>query len=116
MIVVFTGGDELEDNCSLNDHLNHSCPENLKEVLKMCGNRLVLFDNKTTDSMKKIEQLRELLFHVNMVVQKNSGKPYTNDLFEEVKKMELHNDSVEVNCLLGDLKQEVIELKEQLQK
>ncbi|KAM3375198.1 hypothetical protein P3S68_013912 [Capsicum galapagoense] len=116
MIVVFTGGDDLEDYCSLNDHLNHSCPENLKEALKMCGNRQVLFDNKTNDPMKKAEQLRELLFHVNMVVQKNGGKPYTNDLFEEVKKMKLHNDTVEVNSLLGDLKQEVTELKEQLQR
>ncbi|KAF3672980.1 Protein yippee-like [Capsicum annuum] len=116
MIVVFTGGDDLEDNCSLNDHLNHSCPENLKEALKMCGNRQVLFDNKTNDPMKKAEQLGELLFHVNMVVQKNGGKPYTNDLFEEVKKMKLHNDTVDVNSLLGDLKQEVTELKEQLQR
>ena len=30
MIVVFTGGDKLEDNDSLNDHLDHSCPEDLK--------------------------------------------------------------------------------------
>lgn len=51
----------------------------------MCGNRQVLFDNKTKDPMKKAEQLRELIFHVNMVVQTNGGKPYMNDLFEEVK-------------------------------
>ncbi|KAJ8560185.1 hypothetical protein K7X08_004243 [Anisodus acutangulus] len=112
MIVVFTGGDELEDN----DSIDCSCPDHLKEVLKMCGNRQVIFDNKTKDQMKKAEQLRELLFHVNMVVQKNGGKPYTNDVIEEVKKMKLHNDTLEVNSLLGDLKQEVTELKEQLQR
>ncbi|XP_059299454.1 immune-associated nucleotide-binding protein 9-like [Lycium ferocissimum] len=116
MIVVFTGGDELEDNDSLNGQLDRSCPENLKEVLKMCGNRQVLLDNKTKDPWKKAEQLRELLFHVNMVVQKNGGKPFKNDLFEEVKKMKLHNDTLEVNSSLGDLKQEVTELKEQLQR
>ncbi|KAK4375294.1 hypothetical protein RND71_005971 [Anisodus tanguticus] len=55
----------------------------------MCGNRQVIFDNKTKDQMKKAEQLRELLFHVNMVVQKNGGKPYTNDVIEEVKVTEL---------------------------
>uniref|UniRef100_M1DIR4 NTGP4 n=1 Tax=Solanum tuberosum TaxID=4113 RepID=M1DIR4_SOLTU len=60
MIVVYTGGDKLEDNDSLNDPLDHSCPEDLK-------------------------------------------------------KMKLRNDSVEVNSLLGDLKQGVTELKEQLQ-
>ncbi|KAH0749300.1 hypothetical protein KY290_028532 [Solanum tuberosum] len=116
MIVVYTGGDKLEDNDSLNDHLDHSCPDDLKEVLKMCGNRQVFFDNKTEDPAKKAEQLRELLFHVNMVVQTTGGKPYTSELFEEVKKMKLRNDSVEVNSLLGDLKQGVTELKEQLQR
>ncbi|KAH0660653.1 hypothetical protein KY285_029260 [Solanum tuberosum] len=116
MIVVYTGGDKLEDNDSLNNHLDHSCPEDLKEVLKMCGNRQVLFDNKTEDPAKKAEQLRELLFHVNMVVQTTGGKPYTSELFEEVKKMKLRNDSLEVNSLLGDLKQGVTELKEQLQR
>jgi len=76
----------------------------------------VLFDNKTEEPAKKAEQLREFLFHVNMVVQMTGGKPYTRELFEEVKKMKLHNDSLEVSSLLGDLKQEVAELKEQLQR
>ncbi|CAN4099959.1 unnamed protein product [Withania somnifera] len=69
-----------------------------QEVLKMCGNRQVLFDNKTKDPMKKAKQLREHLFHVNMA------------------KMKLHNDTLDVNSFLGDLKQEVTELKKQLQR
>ncbi|KAH0650204.1 hypothetical protein KY284_030116 [Solanum tuberosum] len=56
MIVVYTRGDKLEDNDSLNDHLDCSCREDLKEVLKMCGYRQVLFDNKTSDPVKKAEQ------------------------------------------------------------
>nr|XP_016505774.1 PREDICTED: protein AIG1-like [Nicotiana tabacum] len=116
MIVVFTGGDELEDNETLNDHLDSSCPEPLKEVLKLCENRHVLFDNETKNPMKKADQLRELLFHVNIVVQKTGGKPYTNNLFKEVKKMELHNDKLEANSSPGNIKQEVTELKEQLQR
>ncbi|KAH0716688.1 hypothetical protein KY290_012952 [Solanum tuberosum] len=47
IIVVYTRGDKLEDNDSLNHHLDCSCHEDLKEVLKMCGYRQVLFDNKT---------------------------------------------------------------------
>ncbi|KAK4722211.1 hypothetical protein R3W88_012444 [Solanum pinnatisectum] len=35
MIMVYTGGDKLEDNDSLNDHLDCSHPEDLKEALKM---------------------------------------------------------------------------------
>ncbi|XP_015168409.1 protein AIG1-like [Solanum tuberosum] len=61
MIVVFTGGDELEENdVVLVDYLDH-CPEPLKETLEKCGNRYVLFDNKTEDPVKKAEQLTNLI-------------------------------------------------------
>ncbi|KAK4719004.1 hypothetical protein R3W88_017342 [Solanum pinnatisectum] len=55
------------------------------EALKQCGNRQVLFDNKTHDPLKKADQLRNLLLHVNLVVEKNGGKPYTTYLFKELK-------------------------------
>lgn len=51
----------------------------------MCGNRYVLFDNKTKDELKKAEQLKELLSLVNAVVDNNGGKPYTDELFFELK-------------------------------
>ncbi|KAK6784252.1 hypothetical protein RDI58_017706 [Solanum bulbocastanum] len=47
MIVAYTGVEKLEDIDSLNDQLDCSHPEDLKEALKMCGYRQVLFDNKT---------------------------------------------------------------------
>ncbi|XP_015078519.1 immune-associated nucleotide-binding protein 9-like [Solanum pennellii] len=86
MIVVFTGGDELDEENDeiLVKYLNH-CPEPLKDTLEKCGNRHVLFDNKTEDPVKKAEQLRNLISQVNLVVEKNSGKPYTRDLFMELK-------------------------------
>ncbi|KAH0662578.1 hypothetical protein KY284_027509 [Solanum tuberosum] len=84
MIVVFTGGDELEDDETLDDYLG-CFPEPLKEALKQCGNRQVLFDNKTHDPLKKADQLRNFLLHVNLVVEKNGGKPYTTYLFKELK-------------------------------
>ncbi|KAG5601762.1 hypothetical protein H5410_033132 [Solanum commersonii] len=84
MIVVFTGGDELENDEALDDYLG-CFPEPLKEALKQCGNRQVLFDNKTHDPLKKADQLRNLLLHVNLVVEKNGGKPYTTYLFKELK-------------------------------
>lgn len=54
MIVVFTGGDKLEDNDSLNDHLDHSCPEDLKvksrsEIYCLMYLHHILW-NKLTDS------------------------------------------------------------------
>lgn len=51
----------------------------------MCGNRRVLFDNKTKDEFKKDKQLEQLLFLVNEVVKNNGGKPYTDEIFAELK-------------------------------
>lgn len=57
----------------------------LQEVLMMCGNRKVLFDNKTRDASKKAKQLRELLGLVNTVVERNCGKPYTDEIFSDLR-------------------------------
>uniref|UniRef100_M1DFW8 Fad NAD binding oxidoreductases n=1 Tax=Solanum tuberosum TaxID=4113 RepID=M1DFW8_SOLTU len=80
------------------------------QTLHMIG-CIVLFDNKTEEPAKKAEQLREFLFHVNMVVQMTGGKPYTRELFEEVKKMKLHNDSLE-----SEAESKIRELKDSLEK
>nr|XP_009803372.1 PREDICTED: protein AIG1-like [Nicotiana sylvestris] len=96
MIVVFTGGDELEDSGeTLDGYLGHDCPEPLKETLKLCDNRKVLFDNKTKDPTKKDDQLKELLSLVNLVLEKNDGVPYTNELFKELQAMK-------ISSLIGD--------------
>ncbi|XP_015168400.1 protein AIG1-like [Solanum tuberosum] len=102
MIVVFTGGDDLEDHdVTLDDYLGSDCPELLKETLAMCENRVVLFDNKTQNQIKRAEQLRELLFEVNLVVEENDGKPYTNNLFKKFK---------------ANVEQDIKELKDQMQR
>nr|KJB81186.1 hypothetical protein B456_013G135100 [Gossypium raimondii]KJB81187.1 hypothetical protein B456_013G135100 [Gossypium raimondii] len=86
MIVVFTGGDELEENEeTLEDYLGRECPQPLKDILGLCGNRLVLFDNKTKDETKRVKQVQDLLTLVNMVIEQNGGQPYTDELFAELK-------------------------------
>ncbi|KAF3684017.1 putative mads box protein [Capsicum annuum] len=85
MVVVFTGGDDLEDNdVTLDDYLTDR-PEPLQEILAMCQNRHVLFDNRSKDPIKKADQLKELLEQVSLVVEMNGGKPYTNDIFKKLK-------------------------------
>ncbi|KAK4352810.1 hypothetical protein RND71_028328 [Anisodus tanguticus] len=86
MNLVFTGGDDLEDNDeTLDDYFCRDCPEPLKNALTMCGNRRVLLDKETKDPLKKADQLEQLIFLVNVVVENNGGKPYTDDLFKELK-------------------------------
>ncbi|XAR57561.1 hypothetical protein NMG60_11025744 [Bertholletia excelsa] len=119
MIVVFTGGDELEENEeTLEDYLGRECPRPLKEILLLCENRMVLFDNKTMDEMKKAEQLRLLLSLVNKVIDQNGGQPYTDEIFVELKKgaMKLRNRTKEVNSLEGYTKSEISELTEQMHR
>lgn len=121
MIVIFTGGDDLEDNEeTLDDYLGRKCPEPLKEILVLCKNRLVLFDNKTKDEAKREEQVQQLLSLVNVVIAQNDGQPYTHDdeLFVELKKgaRKLHDQQVEVGSLKGYSEQKISELKEQMQR
>ncbi|CAD5314419.1 unnamed protein product [Arabidopsis thaliana] len=64
-IVVFTGGDDLEeDDRTLDDYLRENCPEFLRRVFRLCGGRKVLFNNITKDENKKAEQLKQLLAHL----------------------------------------------------
>ncbi|XP_051123541.1 immune-associated nucleotide-binding protein 9 isoform X2 [Andrographis paniculata] len=119
MIVVFTGGDDLEENDeTLDDYLGRDCPEPLKKTLQMCGNRCVLFDNKSKDELKRSVQRKELLLLVNDVVGYNDGKPYTDEIFLELKKgaVKLRDQTVEITSVQGYTKQEISELTEQFQK
>ncbi|XP_031123683.1 immune-associated nucleotide-binding protein 9-like [Ipomoea triloba] len=119
MIAVFTGGDDFDENEeTLDDYLGRDCPGPLKEVLKMCGNRKVLFDNKTTDASKKAKQLRELLVLVNMVVEQNNGIPYTDEIFSHLRDgaIRLRNETAEVESSKGYTKQDLSLLKDQMHK
>ncbi|KAI4332339.1 hypothetical protein L6164_017258 [Bauhinia variegata] len=119
MIVLFTGGDELEDNEeTLEDYLGRDCPEPLKEILSLCGNRRVLFDNKTKDERKRYEQVQQLLSLVNTVIEQNGGKPYTDELFTELKNgaIRLRDQQIQVDSLKGYSKREISMFKDQMQR
>ncbi|XP_031262832.1 immune-associated nucleotide-binding protein 9-like isoform X1 [Pistacia vera] len=118
MIVVFTGGDALEEyEETLEEYLGRECPDPLKNILALCENRRVLFDNKTKDETKRAKQVGELLSLVNRVIAQNGGQPYTDKIFAEVKEGAMeHHEQVEVDSLKGYSKREVAELKEQIER
>ncbi|CAN7105812.1 immune-associated nucleotide-binding protein 9 isoform X1 [Brassica rapa] len=118
MIIVFTGGDDLEDNDeTLEDYLGQECPEFLKEILELCDNRMVLFDNKTANKRKKAEQVQKLLSLVDSVARKNNGKPFTDELFHELQEeaIKLRDQKKEVESLKGYSKSEIFEFKKQIE-
>ncbi|KAM0035021.1 putative AIG1-type guanine nucleotide-binding (G) domain-containing protein [Helianthus debilis subsp. tardiflorus] len=85
MILVFTGGDLLEKDDETLQGFLHDCPEKLKEFLRLCENRCVLFDNKTEDQTKRSDQVEKLFSVVDIMSRKNDGKLYTIEMFTEWK-------------------------------
>lgn len=122
MIVLFTGGDDLEgddeDDLTLEEYLGRECPEPMQEILRLCKNRLVLFDNKTKDKAKKAEQVHKLLTLVNMVVEENLGMPFSDEFFTELKEgaVKLHDQNKQVESLKGYSKEEILGIKENIYK
>ncbi|KAL8057871.1 hypothetical protein ABFX02_04G211400 [Erythranthe guttata] len=117
MIVVFAGGDELEEcDETLDDYLSRDCHQHLKETLRMCGNRHALFDNRTKDEADKSAQLKQLLALVNAVVDKNGGKPHMNNQFVEVKKGATSEFFYDAPAVKVNSEEEKLKLKEELRE
>ncbi|CAI9115071.1 OLC1v1015905C1 [Oldenlandia corymbosa var. corymbosa] len=93
MIVTFTGGDELEEDQTLDDYLAYSCPPALKDLLEKCEERKLVFNNRAKDQVTKAEQRRQLLTLITNILVKNGGKPYTHELFNQLKNETAERDS-----------------------
>uniref|UniRef100_A0A8R7TJ33 AIG1-type G domain-containing protein n=1 Tax=Triticum urartu TaxID=4572 RepID=A0A8R7TJ33_TRIUA len=74
MILVFTHGDLVGEEISWKKKLSDSAPAYLQDMLNLCKNRVVLFNNKTSNKMKK------LLDAVDSVISSNDGYPFSNQI------------------------------------
>ncbi|URE41709.1 AIG1 family [Musa troglodytarum] len=102
MIVVFTGGDDLESHGqTLGDFIGHKKHRSLQKFLESCRHRIVLFNNKTKNETKRAEQVRQLLSLVDSVIASNGGKPFSDKLFDELKEgaLKLHRKETVVESL-----------------
>ncbi|CAE5959179.1 unnamed protein product [Arabidopsis arenosa] len=87
LIVVFTCGDMLKDRkMTLEDYLSNGCPEFLKKVLRLCGGRRVVFDNRTEDEEVKAKQVHELLVHVAAIESETGGNPFTDTMHRRIQE------------------------------
>lgn len=66
--------------CSLN--LNTIFPQ---EMLRVCGGRVLLFDNKPSEEMQQHKQIAELFDTVDSLIARNGGKPFSNHLFAQIQ-------------------------------
>uniref|UniRef100_A0A3B4HCL3 GTPase IMAP family member 7-like n=1 Tax=Pundamilia nyererei TaxID=303518 RepID=A0A3B4HCL3_9CICH len=82
MIVLFTHGDDLEDQeITVQQYVRESKTE-LRRVIQSCGNRLHVFNNKSKDK----QQVEELIKKIDDMVAGNAGTYYTNAMFREVEE------------------------------
>lgn len=83
-VVLFTRGDELEDD-GIESFLEHdSTPEPLKELLRVCGGRYCVFNNRAPQNRT---QVNALLATVRRMVEDVGGACYTNSVFLHAERV-----------------------------
>ncbi|KAJ0006222.1 hypothetical protein NQD34_013495, partial [Periophthalmus magnuspinnatus] len=87
-IVVFTYGDQLEPNQTIEDFVQPN--QALRNLVQKCGGRCHVVDNKhwnkpSEDKMRSNDfQVAKILSTVDSIVKANNNGYYTNDIFQKV--------------------------------
>ncbi|MGH0172138.1 UNVERIFIED_CONTAM: hypothetical protein FKN15_067346 [Acipenser sinensis] len=80
-MVLFTHGDDLEDNETIEEYIQRGDPH-LKNFVEKCGGRYHVFNNK---KMSDRSQVTELLEKIDRMVEKNRGSCYTTEMYKEAE-------------------------------
>ncbi|KAJ8251626.1 hypothetical protein GJAV_G00223370 [Gymnothorax javanicus] len=79
-IVMFTRGDDLDK--SIESYIERG-DQTIQKLIHDCGDRFHVFNNKDESNFT---QVSELLDKIDMMVQKNGGGCYTNEMFQEAER------------------------------
>nr|XP_024655091.1 GTPase IMAP family member 4-like [Maylandia zebra] len=82
MIVLFTHGDDLEDQEITIQQYVHEAKSGLRQVIQSCGNRFHVFNNRSKDR----KQVEELMKKIDDMVAGNADTYYTNEMYREVEE------------------------------
>ncbi|XP_049423914.1 protein mono-ADP-ribosyltransferase PARP14-like isoform X1 [Epinephelus fuscoguttatus] len=89
-VIVFTHGDQLPKGTKIEEFVSQN--ENLSDLVKKCGGRCHVIDNKYWKNKPQNNyrsnqiQVEELLNTIDKMVMENNGGYYTNKMFQEVEK------------------------------
>lgn len=79
IIILFTGGDKLEDQ-TIESYIAQDTKGSLKKLVRDCGGRYHVFNNKDKDDHS---QVGELLSKVESLVRNNDNGYYTSEMLSE---------------------------------
>lgn len=80
-MALFTHGDDLkEEGCPIEELIEEN--RALKTFVEQCLGGYHVFNNRDDNP----EQVRELMFKMNSLVQRNEGRFFTNEMFEEAER------------------------------
>lgn len=108
MIIIFTHGDSMQKEDSIEQRIAGS-PQSLRDLVKKCGNRYVVFNNNLLSKDKKKKQIKHFIEIVEKMIETNGKSFYTDDMFrkaeEEIQKqiqlkIEIENMQLEYAVML----------------
>lgn len=118
MVIVFSHGDIIEKEVSI-DQIVAEAPQPLKQLLKQCGNRYVVFNNKNASKDKKKKQLKTLMEEIEKMIINNDKSFYTDAMFkaaeealqERMEELKKENEQLQAVDLRKRVRKEVEEEK-----
>ncbi|XP_058627053.1 golgin subfamily A member 6-like protein 22 isoform X2 [Onychostoma macrolepis] len=106
-IVLFTRGDELEGE-SIEDYVKRSKSAELKKLIRDCGNRFMIFNNREKRDKTQVIQLLNMIEELKNT---NEGRYFTNSMFEEAE-MSIKKKTEEI---MKEREREIQSQREELQ-
>ncbi|XP_031160281.1 GTPase IMAP family member 7-like [Sander lucioperca] len=89
-VIVFTHGDQLPEGMKMEDYAEQS--EGLSDLVKKCGGRCHVVDNKywktngEDEYRSNLFQVAELLNTIDNIAMENNGEYYTDEKLQEVER------------------------------
>ena len=116
MIVLFTGGDDLEkEGKTLADLMQHA-PKELIEVMEECGHRCIVFNNNASNTKPQVEELLKMVRKMN---EENGHVPYNcpkYGMIGEGLEKEVNKRLAEVNKKDPEIEKHVQELEAKMRE
>ncbi|XP_051806966.1 GTPase IMAP family member 8-like [Acanthochromis polyacanthus] len=81
IFIIFTRGDELEDQ--LFENYLSNC-EGFAKLIRDCGGRYQVFNNKDPTNRT---QVKKLLNNIDIMVEKNGGRYFTSEMIDDTKEL-----------------------------